>query len=94
MKIAPPNPVQLATQSKWKVSPPDSNPNHIGRSQKGGNNTDLERRGLPLVLPQVSGSPLDNFSRSRLAIKKKRNKRYEGLSDERLILMERQRELH
>ena len=49
LKIALPNPVQLATQSKWKVSPPDSNPNHIGRSQKGGNNTDLERGGVPLA---------------------------------------------
>ena len=50
MKIAPPNPIQLVTQPKWKVSPPDSNPNHIGRRQKGGNNTDLERGGIVKVL--------------------------------------------
>ena len=48
-KIALLNPVQLETQSKWKVSPPDSNPNHIGRRQKGGNNADLGRGGLPLA---------------------------------------------
>ena len=61
MKIALLNPIQLVTQSKWKVSAPDSNPNHIGRRQKGGNNADLERGGVPLVLPQVSRSPPHNL---------------------------------
>ena len=50
MKMAWSDPIKLVTQSKWKVSPPDSNPNHIGRSRKGGNNAYLGRRGVSLAL--------------------------------------------